>query len=43
MSPGPATPALPPRDYIDHALAGLPDDVVQKVLEGTPSKIYHVE
>ncbi|MBJ19363.1 MAG: amidohydrolase [bacterium] len=43
MSPGPATPADPPRDYIDRALAGQPKDVVQKVLEGTASKVYHLD
>jgi len=42
MSPGPQTPADHPRDYIDRALAGVPEDVVHNVLEGTAAKIYHL-
>ena len=43
MSPGPATPALPPRDYVDRALAGVPDSVAHKVLEATPTKVYNLD
>ncbi len=43
MSPGPATPADAPRDYVDRALAGVDEDVVHKVLEGTAASIYHVD
>ena len=42
MSPGPATPADSPRDYVDRALAGLPDEVIHNVLEGTASKVYNL-
>lgn len=42
MSPGPATPADAPRDYVDRALAAVPEEVVQKVLEGTASKVYNL-
>ena len=42
MSPGPATPADAPRDYIDRALGGLPDEVVHNVLEATAAKVYQL-
>ncbi|MBJ19623.1 MAG: amidohydrolase [Deltaproteobacteria bacterium] len=43
MSPGPQTPADHPRDYIDRAMAGLPEEVVHSVLESTAAEIYHVK
>ena len=43
MSPGPATPADHPADYIDRAMAGLPEQVVHDVLEGTAARIYHLD
>ncbi|MAG31636.1 MAG: amidohydrolase [Deltaproteobacteria bacterium] len=42
MSPGPQTPADRPADYIDRAMAGLPEQVVHNVLEATAARIYHV-
>jgi predicted TIM-barrel fold metal-dependent hydrolase len=42
MSPGPATPADAPRDYVDRVLAGLSEDVVHNVLEGTATKVYNL-
>lgn len=42
MSPGPATPADHPRDYVDRAMTGLPESTVHNVLEATAAKIYHV-
>jgi len=43
MSPGPQTPAVAPRLYVDRALAGLPEPVAHKVLEATPWKVYHLD
>jgi len=40
--PGPATRADKPRDYIDRALAGLPEGGVHNVLEGTAAKVYNL-
>ena len=42
MSPGPATPALPPRDYATEALGALPEAAVAKVLHGNAARIYRV-
>ena len=38
--PGPQTPAVDPRSYAEDALASLPDDVLEKVLGGTASRLY---
>jgi predicted TIM-barrel fold metal-dependent hydrolase len=40
--PGPATPAVEPRAYVDEALGGLPDDVMGKVLHDTAARLYGV-
>ncbi|MGD8830238.1 MAG: amidohydrolase family protein [Pseudomonadales bacterium] len=42
MSPGPATIAQHPRQYAAEALAGLPPDVVGKLLHDNAARVYHV-
>ena len=42
MSPGPATPALPPRAYAADALGTLPEASLAKVLHGNAARVYHV-
>lgn len=41
--PGPRTPAQRPRDYVEEALAPLPDDVVEKILYKNAAKVYKLE
>jgi predicted TIM-barrel fold metal-dependent hydrolase len=43
MSPGPATIAVRPADYVAEALAGQPADVVEKILYGNAARIYHLD
>lgn len=37
---GPQTPARGARGYVDAALRGLPDDLLQKVLHDTAARLY---
>ena len=43
MSPGPATPALPPREYAESLLAGVPEDALGKILHDNAAKVYGVQ
>jgi predicted TIM-barrel fold metal-dependent hydrolase len=43
MSPGPATSAIAPNEFIANRLAFLGDDVLQKVLHDNAAKLYHVD
>lgn len=43
MSPGPASAAVSPRQYIDETFGPLPDDVVRKVLHDNAARIYHLD
>ena len=43
QSPGPASPAVSPREYIDDVLGRVPEDVQRKVLHGNAARIYHLE
>jgi predicted TIM-barrel fold metal-dependent hydrolase len=43
ISPGPASPAENPRKMAHAALAGVPDDIVEKVLWGTAARLYNVQ
>jgi predicted TIM-barrel fold metal-dependent hydrolase len=43
MSPGPATSAIAPNEFIANHLAFLGDDVLQKVLHDNAARIYHVD
>ena len=42
MSPGPATPAVAPLEYIRENLSDLPDDALRKVLHDNAARIYHL-
>ena len=43
MAPGPATAAVPPRDYIADTLGDLPNDVLRKILHDNASALYHAD
>ena len=43
MSPGPASSALVPRDFIAERLGHLPPDVLRKVLHENAARIYHLD
>jgi predicted TIM-barrel fold metal-dependent hydrolase len=43
LSPGPASESPSPRDVVEESLAGLPDDIVGKVLQHTATELYHLE
>lgn len=42
MSPGPATTAISPKQYIQETLGGLPQDQVQKILHDNAARIYNL-
>jgi predicted TIM-barrel fold metal-dependent hydrolase len=42
MSPGPASGALPPRQFITEKLGGLPRDVLRKLLHDNAAALYHL-
>ena len=43
LSPGPASESPSPRDVIERSLAGVADETVAKVLQGTATRLYHLE
>jgi predicted TIM-barrel fold metal-dependent hydrolase len=43
LSPGPASESPSPRDVVEQSLAGLPDDIVGKVLQHTATELYHLD
>jgi predicted TIM-barrel fold metal-dependent hydrolase len=43
MSPGPASSALAPRDFIAERMGHLPPDVLRKVLHENAARIYHLD
>jgi predicted TIM-barrel fold metal-dependent hydrolase len=43
MSPGPASVADVPKDYIEQNLADLPDDVLRKILHDNAARLYHLD
>jgi len=43
MSPGPASVADVPKDYIEQNLAGLPEDVLRKILHDNAARLYHLD
>jgi hypothetical protein len=42
ITPGPASAALPPRDHLRVALAGMPDATIRKVLHDNAAALYHL-
>ena len=43
MTPGPATSAIRPDDYIEQAFAGIDDVSKAKILHGNAARIYHLD
>jgi predicted TIM-barrel fold metal-dependent hydrolase len=43
MSPGPATSAIKPADYIELVFKDLPRESQQKILHGNAARIYHLD
>jgi uncharacterized protein len=43
MSPGPASSAIKPSEYIEIVLKGLPRETQQKILHGNAARIYHLD
>jgi predicted TIM-barrel fold metal-dependent hydrolase len=43
MSPGPASTALVPRNFVDEVLGDLPEDLLQKILHDNAARIYHLD
>ena len=43
MSPGPASIAMPPKQYIEEVLGDLPLETAEKILHGNAARIYHLD
>jgi predicted TIM-barrel fold metal-dependent hydrolase len=43
MSPGPASAAMHPQEYIRETFGHLPDDTVRKILHDNAARIYHLD
>jgi len=43
MSPGPASYAITPRDFIQETLSDLPEDALRKVLHDNAARLYHLD
>ena len=43
MSPGPATPAQPPREYANSLFSGMDSHIVSKVLHDNAARVYHID
>jgi predicted TIM-barrel fold metal-dependent hydrolase len=43
LSPGPASESPSPRVVMEESLAGLPDEVIGKILQHTATKLYNLE
>ena len=43
MTPGPASAAEAPRDYVNRALTDLPDDTLRKLLHDNAARVYHLD
>jgi predicted TIM-barrel fold metal-dependent hydrolase len=43
MTPGPASSALPPREFIETKLGHMPHDVLRKILHDNAAKLYHLD
>jgi hypothetical protein len=42
MSPGPASIARPPREYIQQTFGSLPEATLAKVLHDNAARVYHL-
>lgn len=43
MSPGPASVAQRPRDYVVNELKGVEDSALRKILHGNAARLYHLD
>jgi predicted TIM-barrel fold metal-dependent hydrolase len=43
MSPGPASVALPPNEFIEQSIGELSDDVARKLLHDNAARLYHLD
>lgn len=43
MSPGPATAAVAPPEYLAEAFAGIDADATRKILHGNAARVYHLD
>jgi len=43
MSPGPATAAVNPKDYIQETFSKLPGDTTRKILHDNAARVYHLD
>ncbi len=43
MSPGPATSAEAPADYMEKAFAGVSREDIGKIVYGNAARIYHLD
>ena len=43
MSPGPATAAVNPKDYIQDTFGQLPADTTRKILHDNAARVYHLD
>jgi predicted TIM-barrel fold metal-dependent hydrolase len=43
MSPGPASSAIPAKDFIASKLGQLPGDVLERILHDNAAQLYHLE
>jgi predicted TIM-barrel fold metal-dependent hydrolase len=43
MSPGPATSAIAPNEYLEQTFSGLPEDSLRKILHDNAAKLYKVD
>ena len=43
MTPGPATAAVAPREYIANTLGEIPEDVLRKILHDNAATLYHMD
>lgn len=43
LSPGPASESPSPRDVMERALGGLPEETIGKILQHTATKLYNLE
>ncbi len=42
MSPGPASTAIQPKQYIEEAFSDFPEDVLRKILFENAARVYHI-
>jgi uncharacterized protein len=43
MAPGPATTAVRPQEYIEHALGDLPEATLRRILHDNAARVYHLD